>query len=44
LIAFGCVAAVWLILGLYLQRAEFKGAPKHIEYIDPYWRTSAALC
>jgi hypothetical protein len=26
---------VWLMLGLILQRQEFKGAPKHIEFIDP---------
>lgn len=26
---------VWLILSLILQRQEFKGAPKHIDYIDP---------
>jgi hypothetical protein len=27
--------ATWIILGIILQRMEFKGAPKHIEYIDP---------
>jgi hypothetical protein len=26
---------VWLMLGFILQRQEFKGAPKHIEFIDP---------
>jgi hypothetical protein len=26
---------VWLTLGLILQRQEFKGSPKHIEFIDP---------
>jgi hypothetical protein len=35
LIAFGCAAAVWLTVGWYLHRLEFKGAPEHIEFIDP---------
>ena len=35
LTAFGCAAAVWLIITLYLKRVEFKGAPKSIEFIDP---------
>lgn len=26
---------VWLTAGILLQRHEFKGAPKHIEFIDP---------
>lgn len=26
---------IWLTLGLILQRQEFKGAPKHIKFIDP---------
>jgi hypothetical protein len=26
---------IWLIAGFILQRQEFKGAPKHIEFIDP---------
>ena len=25
----------WVVLGFILGRIEFKGAPKHIEYIDP---------
>ena len=26
---------IWLAVGLILQRQEFKGAPKHIQFIDP---------
>ena len=26
---------IWLALGFVLQRQEFKGAPRHIEFIDP---------
>lgn len=26
---------IWVTAGLILQRHEFKGAPKHIEFIDP---------
>ena len=26
---------VWLVLGFVVQRQEFKGAPQHIEFIDP---------
>jgi hypothetical protein len=26
---------LWIALGLILQRQEFKGAPGHIEFIDP---------
>ena len=26
---------VWLVLGFILQRQELKGAPTHIEFIDP---------
>jgi hypothetical protein len=26
---------IWLALGFILQRQEFKGAPEHIEFIDP---------
>jgi hypothetical protein len=26
---------IWLALGLILQRMEFKGAPAHIQFIDP---------
>ena len=26
---------VWVTLALVVQRQEFKGAPKHIEFIDP---------
>jgi hypothetical protein len=25
----------WLIVGFVLHRQEFKGSPKHIEFIDP---------
>jgi hypothetical protein len=25
----------WLTLGFVFQRQEFRGAPKHIEFIDP---------
>jgi hypothetical protein len=31
LVGFG----IWLTLSLILQRQEFKGAPKHIDYLDP---------
>ena len=27
--------ATWLLSSFILQRMEFKGAPKHIDYIDP---------
>lgn len=26
---------VWVTVGLILQRQEFEGAPKHIQFIDP---------
>jgi hypothetical protein len=26
---------IWFTAGLILQRQEFKGAPKHIQFIDP---------
>jgi hypothetical protein len=26
---------IWITLGFIVQRQEFKGAPKHIEFIDP---------
>ncbi len=26
---------VWFTVGIVLQKHEFKGAPKHIEFIDP---------
>lgn len=26
---------VWVTVGLIMQRQEFKGAPKHIQFIDP---------
>ena len=26
---------VWLVSGMILQKQEFKGAPRHIEFIDP---------
>jgi hypothetical protein len=26
---------IWLTAGFILQRIEFKGAPSHIEFIDP---------
>jgi hypothetical protein len=28
-------AGIWFTAGLILQRQEFKGAPKHIQFIDP---------
>jgi hypothetical protein len=26
---------IWIVAGFMLQRQEFKGAPKHIQFIDP---------
>jgi hypothetical protein len=26
---------IWFTAGIILQRQEFKGAPKHIQFIDP---------
>jgi hypothetical protein len=26
---------IWLTVGFILQRQEFKGAPQHIQFIDP---------
>jgi hypothetical protein len=26
---------IWLTAGIILQKHEFKGSPKHIEFIDP---------
>jgi hypothetical protein len=26
---------IWITVGFILQRQEFKGAPKHIQFIDP---------
>jgi ABC-type Mn2+/Zn2+ transport system permease subunit len=26
---------IWLVLAFVVQRQEFKGAPRHIEFIDP---------
>jgi hypothetical protein len=26
---------IWITVGFILQRQEFEGAPKHIEFIDP---------
>ena len=26
---------IWITIGFIVQRQEFKGAPKHIEFIDP---------
>jgi len=36
-VALGVAVAAWLIAGWWLERTEFKGAPGHINYIDP-WR------
>jgi hypothetical protein len=30
-----CRVGIWFTLSLILQPQEFKGAPKHIDYIDP---------
>jgi hypothetical protein len=35
-IAFGVAVAVFLIAGWRLERSEFKGAPDHIGFIDPW--------
>jgi hypothetical protein len=31
----GVGIVTWLTLAFFLQRQEFKGAPQHIEFIDP---------
>jgi uncharacterized membrane protein len=31
----GVFVAIWLVVGWILIRMELKGAPEHIEYIDP---------
>jgi hypothetical protein len=28
-------SGIWITLGFIVSRQEFKGAPKHIEFIDP---------
>jgi len=33
-IAVGLTVVVWAATGLFLHRSEFKGTPKHIEYIN----------
>jgi hypothetical protein len=33
--AFGFAVGVWLIVGWYLRRHEFRGAPAHVERMDP---------
>jgi hypothetical protein len=35
-IAFDLAIVVWLIAGWRLERMEFRGAPDHIEFIDPW--------
>jgi hypothetical protein len=32
---FGVFFVTWISAGLILQRTAFKGAPRHIEFIDP---------
>ena len=34
-VAFGFAFVAWLIVGWYLHRHEFKGAPAHIRRMDP---------
>jgi hypothetical protein len=33
--ALGFAVVVWLIVGLYLHRHEFRGAPVHVKRMDP---------
>jgi hypothetical protein len=35
LAAFGFAIGAWLIVGLYLHRHEFRGAPAHVKRMDP---------
>jgi hypothetical protein len=35
LVAFGFAIGVWLLVGWYLHRHEFRGAPAHVKRMDP---------